>query len=143
MVLWSLARHIIHRVWHFTKVSGFGRSISLIYWCNWAVVKYHQFWEHDTRITHSNKFSNVETPVQVWYLHVHVCVVERWAKLAINFCFFVLTWPGRKFNIKTWGVCKVGRSELPFHNAIIIIFEVLSVLTKGMSVVIMVLNPGY
>ena len=91
-----------------------------------------------------SEFSSVGTRVQVWYLHVHVCVVERWAKLAINFCFFfVLTRPGIKFNIKTWGVCKDGRSKLPFHNAIFIIFEALSVLTKGMSGVIMVLKPGY
>ena len=57
--------------------------------------------------------------------------------------FFVLTRPEIKFNIKTWGVCKDGRSELPFHNAIFIIFEVPSVLTKGMSVVITVVKPGY
>ena len=57
--------------------------------------------------------------------------------------FAVLTRPGIKFNIKTWGVCEDGRSELPFHNAIFIIFEVLSVLITGMSVVIMVLKPGY
>ena len=42
--------------------------------------------------------------------------------------FFVMTWPGIKFNITTWGVSKDGRSELPFHNAIFMIFEVLSVL---------------